>query len=121
MSPRLDSWWSGSFPLPGREFHPLEAPGLSWRTKEAPDIQIENPVITPASFSRLTHCVQCRLPRSISVGISMKRRLYFRLQSCLDYLLRNAIGYCGNTQFSFTTVFLCYLHRPHRWRKVTAR
>jgi Protein of unknown function (DUF1203) len=34
MSPRLDSWWSGSFSLPGREFHPLEAPGLSWRTEE---------------------------------------------------------------------------------------
>jgi hypothetical protein len=34
MSPRLDSWWSGSFSLPGREFHPLEAPGLSWRTKK---------------------------------------------------------------------------------------
>ena len=33
MSPRLDSWWSGSFSLPGREFHPLEAPGLAWRTK----------------------------------------------------------------------------------------
>jgi hypothetical protein len=33
MSPRLDSWWSGSFSLPGREFRPLEAPGLSWRTE----------------------------------------------------------------------------------------
>ncbi len=25
MSPRLDSQWGGSFPLSGREFHPLEA------------------------------------------------------------------------------------------------
>ena len=29
MSPRLDSQWGGSFPLPRREFHPLEASGLS--------------------------------------------------------------------------------------------
>jgi len=29
MSPRLDSRWGGSFPLPEREFHPLEAPGLA--------------------------------------------------------------------------------------------
>ena len=29
MSPRLDSRWGGSFPFPGREFHPLEASGLS--------------------------------------------------------------------------------------------
>jgi hypothetical protein len=42
MSPRLDSWWGGSFPLPGREFHPLEAPGLSWRTEIGPEIQIDD-------------------------------------------------------------------------------
>ena len=29
MSPRLDSRWGGSFPLPVREFHPLEASGLA--------------------------------------------------------------------------------------------
>jgi hypothetical protein len=28
-SPRLDSRWGGSFPFPGREFHPLGASGLS--------------------------------------------------------------------------------------------
>jgi hypothetical protein len=51
----------------------------------------------------------------------MEQRFHFRLQSCLDHLLRNAVGYCGNTQFSFATVFLWYLHRPDRWRKVAAR
>ena len=29
MSPRLDSRWGGSFPLPRRELHPLEASGFS--------------------------------------------------------------------------------------------
>jgi len=29
MSPRLDSRWGGSLPLPVRELHPLEAPGLA--------------------------------------------------------------------------------------------
>ena len=29
MSPRLNSRWGGSLPLPGRDFHPLEASGLS--------------------------------------------------------------------------------------------
>src|SRR5215510_6862249 len=29
MRPRLDSRWGGSFPLPGRELHPLEAPGFA--------------------------------------------------------------------------------------------
>src|ERR1035438_4927610 len=51
----------------------------------------------------------------------MEQRLYFRLQSCLDHLLRNAIGHSRNAQLSFATVFLWYLHRPDRWRKVAAR
>ncbi len=34
MSPRLDSRWAAR-PFPGREFHPLEAPGLAWRTEIA--------------------------------------------------------------------------------------
>src|SRR5229473_1895144 len=53
--------------------------------------------------------------------INMEQRLYFRLQSCLDHLLRNAIGHRRNAQLSFATVFLWYLHRPDRWRKVAAR
>src|SRR5205823_2237254 len=28
----------------GRESHPLKAPGLSWRTEEAPNVRIEHPV-----------------------------------------------------------------------------
>ena len=44
MSPRLDSRWGGSFPLPGRESHPLEAPGLAWRTEETTNVPMEHPV-----------------------------------------------------------------------------
>jgi len=51
----------------------------------------------------------------------MEQRFQFRLQSCLNNLLRNAIGYCGYSQLSFSTVFLWYFHRPYRWWKVTAR
>src|SRR5213594_921023 len=43
MSPRLDSRWSGSFSLPGRELHPLEAPGLAWRTETAANIPFDEP------------------------------------------------------------------------------
>src|SRR5262249_20521785 len=43
-SPRLDSRWGGSFPLPGRELHPLEAPGLTWRTEVPTDVGIKHPV-----------------------------------------------------------------------------
>jgi hypothetical protein len=30
------------FPFPGRESHPLKAPGLSWRTEIGPEIQIDD-------------------------------------------------------------------------------
>ena len=43
MNPRLDSRWDGSFPLPGRESHPLEAPGLSWRTEELLEVHVRHP------------------------------------------------------------------------------
>src|SRR5262249_47452124 len=42
MSPRLDSRWSGSFPLPGRELHPLEAPGFAWRAEVGFQVQIDD-------------------------------------------------------------------------------
>src|SRR5262245_237782 len=42
MSPRLDSRWDGSFPLPGRELHPLEAPGLPWRTEIGSQVEVDD-------------------------------------------------------------------------------
>jgi hypothetical protein len=30
------------FPFPGRESHPLKAPGLPWRTEIGPEIQIDD-------------------------------------------------------------------------------
>ena len=42
MRPRLDSRWGGSFPLPGRELHPLEAPGLAWRTEILLEVRIHH-------------------------------------------------------------------------------
>jgi hypothetical protein len=46
MSPRLDSRWGGSLPLPRRELHPLEAPGLSWRTEIFSNIYFDHPITT---------------------------------------------------------------------------
>jgi len=42
MSPRLDSRWV-ALPFPGREFHPLEAPGLTWRTEVGGDVYLQDP------------------------------------------------------------------------------
>jgi len=68
MSPRLDSWWSGSFPLPGREFHPLEAPGLAWRTEVGTEICVYD--FSMASVDQLmgmSYSIQCAAVLPISV------------------------------------------------------
>src|SRR5215469_5546322 len=85
------------------------------------DVQIQNPVIAPASLPCLPHCIQCRLPRSIPVGIRMEQRVHRRLQSRLHHHLRNPIRHSRYTQLSFPTVGFRYFHRPHRRWKVTAR
>src|SRR5215472_12428883 len=66
--------------------------------KEAFDVQVQNPVIAPASLSRLAHGIQCRLPRTISEGICMKHPFQYRLQSCLHNLLCDSICHCGDSQ-----------------------
>ena len=34
-------------PLPGREFHPLKAPGLTWRTEKSPNVSVKNIIHLP--------------------------------------------------------------------------
>src|SRR5215468_2524133 len=46
MSSRLDSRWGGSFPFPGRESHPLKAPGLAWRTEKFFQVEIHHPTVS---------------------------------------------------------------------------
>jgi len=62
------------FPLPGRELHPLKAPGLSWRTKVAAEIRIND--LPMSRFDQLVdvlHCVQCAAVRPI--GILLRRQV----------------------------------------------
>jgi hypothetical protein len=89
--------------------------------EEALDVQIQNPVIAPASLPCLHHCIQRRLPRSIPVGIRMEQRVHRRLQFRLHYHLRDPIRYCRYAQLPLPTIGFRYLHRSHRRWKVTAR
>jgi hypothetical protein len=43
------------FPFPGRESHPLKAPGFAWRTEKRLDIEVEHPVVSPAALTRRAH------------------------------------------------------------------
>jgi hypothetical protein len=88
MSPRLDSWWSGSFPLPGRAFHPLEAPGLSWRTEKFLQIQINHPAVACGNILlRLGYRLMSRTSRSEPVAVVGKLRIPLSLQNLQHRLL----------------------------------
>jgi hypothetical protein len=45
-------------PFPGRESHPLKAPGLAWRTEQTFDVKLDHPVIFPASSPHQRHRLQ---------------------------------------------------------------
>src|SRR5215469_14335169 len=117
MSPRLDSWWSGSFPLPGREFHPLEAPGLSWRTEVGSEIKIDDSSLP--FHDRLVDLqhrfMSCPL-RSVSIRprlkICFKDRLQDELECPLDHTVTN--GWNGKNADLGAPVFRNFLFPyPH--------
>jgi hypothetical protein len=40
--------------------------------EEPLDIQVNNPVLLPASLPGLPHCLSCRFPRTIPIGVGMQ-------------------------------------------------
>ncbi len=95
--------------------------GVIQIVKESFDIQIQNPVIPPASLPCYSHRFDCRLSRPVSIRVWMKMRFHLRLQIQLYHHLRNPVGYRGYSQRPFASVVLWYLHGSHRRRKVTPR
>ena len=62
------------FPFPGRELHPLKAPGLSWRTETAFDVSFKNPLWRVAfrqKFEALFDgvCGRAAFPETIRVRV----------------------------------------------------
>ena len=56
------------FPFPGRELHPLKAPGLSWRTKVAAEIRINDlPMSRVDQLVDVLYCIQCAAVRPIGI------------------------------------------------------
>ena len=61
-------------PFPGRESHPLKAPGLPWRTKVAAEIRINDlPMSRVDQLVDVLHCVQCAA--ACPIGILFRRQI----------------------------------------------
>jgi hypothetical protein len=62
------------------------------------DVQIEHPVVPPATLPGLPDCVQGGLPGAIVIGIVVEFRFHYRLQVELRHHLGHAIRYRGHGQ-----------------------
>src|SRR6516165_6622587 len=89
--------------------------------KETLDVQIDDPVGTPAPLPGRRHRVQGRLAGTIPVRVVMETRLDYRLQMRLDDHLRHPISDRGYPQRPQATRGLRNLDETHRRREVTPR
>src|ERR1700745_1638617 len=70
------------FPFPGRESHPLEAPGLSWRTKEGAEICIYDFFMASVDqLMNVSYCVQCAAVFPIGVLLRLQVGLEYGFES----------------------------------------
>src|SRR5271166_4420636 len=65
--------------------------------EQAPDVELDDPVVVPATASGNGDCRQCRLPRPIAIGISAEDRIQPWLKPHLHRRLRDSIGYRRHT------------------------
>src|SRR5215469_7458823 len=119
MSPRLDSWWSGSFSLPGREFHPLEAPGLAWRTEKFFQVEIHHPAISFGDILlRLVYRLLRATPWSKTVAV-FRERVPALLQNLQHCLLDKAVQDSGNAELApSSAIRLLDFYSSHRLRLI---
>jgi hypothetical protein len=111
MNPRLDSRWGGSFPLPGRELHPLEAPGLAWRTEEFLEVEIDDPLVPVCQIPlRLGDGRVTAASRSEAMARCMEGRLPVRTEHAVHSLLNPPVHDIGNAKAPFAAT---RLRNPH--------
>src|SRR5207253_10522947 len=98
------------FPFPGRESHPLKAPGLPWRTEKVSEIRIHDP-LRPALylFPNFAQGVLRRSPSPISKAGIIEYRLEDGLQPMKQRLLTHAIIDRGYAEHAILARFVSLL------------
>ena len=82
--------------------------------EEAPDVEVDHPVMPPASLPRHGQCIVCRSARAVSIGVGMEHRFQYRLQVPLDYRLDDAIRDRRYAERPRLSTVLRYIHPAHR-------
>src|SRR5215467_2592682 len=101
--------------LPGRELHPLEAPGFAWRTETTLDVSFNEPF---GPVPCLMDFCQGRLASPVrSEPVTVLGKLWFIvcLQDGSYYILNHLWRPVWHAQWSFSTLRLVYIDTPC-WR-----
>jgi hypothetical protein len=64
--------------------------------KEPLDIQVQDPIVSPAPLSSGPYGLDCRFAGSIPIRVRMEIFFQDRLKVSFDYRLGNAVGYRWN-------------------------
>src|SRR5262249_29947289 len=91
--------------LPGRELHPLEAPGFAWRTEIACYVALYDPLVgTPVSGKMVPNVCEGIIGASVgpeSEGVPAKVGFPYGFQGHPKGFLYNSIPQCWNAQRAF--------------------
>jgi hypothetical protein len=90
--------------------------------EERLDVEIEHPVLLPATSTGMDQRVMGRTPRTVAIAVGMEDRLELLLQQPCGCGLRYPVCQHWHAERPDPRpMILRYLHRPHRRRQVTAR
>src|SRR6478735_7381559 len=86
------------------------------------DIKIYRPVVFPTTFPAHPDRVQCRPPRTVTIGIRMEDRFDLPFQDHGRRRLCDAVRHARNAEDANTTSSgFRYLYGFHRWREICSR
>src|SRR5215471_16790000 len=103
--------------LPGRELHPLEAPGLAWRTEAGLYIPFDEPVrCRPLSSDLLQCCMATAVwPESVTGILEVRsiRAIVDRFEDHVHALLYDLIPCGRDAEFPHLAIRFRDIDRPH--------
>jgi hypothetical protein len=76
-------------------YRPHQKPMID-TVKEALDIQVQDPIVSPAPLSSGSHGLDCRLAGSVPIRVWVEILLQDRLKIPFGYRLGNAVSYRRN-------------------------
>jgi hypothetical protein len=78
--------------------------------KESLDVQIQYPVVSPASLPCYAYRFKRGFSRPVAIGVRIENRFYFRFKVYLDNHLGHPIPYCRDSQHPLASFLLRYCY-----------